>query len=57
LPPADTAARAAARDLQARNAQALESAFANGLSVLGYQRNDRGDGQFQLGRWDETFAY
>ena len=30
---------------------------ADGLSVLGYQRNDRGDGQFQLGRWDETFAY
>jgi len=49
--------RTAARDLQARNAQALESAFANGLVVLGYQRNDRGDGQFQLGRWDEHHAY
>ncbi|HSY34930.1 MAG TPA: GNAT family N-acetyltransferase [Acidobacteriaceae bacterium] len=56
-PPADTAARAAARDVQARNAQALESAFASGLAVLGYQRNDRGDGQFQLGRWDENHAY
>ncbi len=49
--------RAAARDVQARNAQALESAFANGLAVLGYQRNARGDGQFQLGRWDEHHHY
>ncbi|MGD0649086.1 MAG: GNAT family N-acetyltransferase [Acidobacteriaceae bacterium] len=56
-PPDGVAARAAARDLQARNAHALESAFANGLAVLGYQRNDRGDGQFQLGRWDEHHAY
>ncbi len=49
--------RATAREVQARNAQALETAFANGLAVLGYQRNDRGDGQFQLGRWDEHHAY
>jgi predicted GNAT superfamily acetyltransferase len=55
--PPDSTARAAARDLQARNAQALESAFANGLAVLGYQRNARGDGQFQLGRWDEPYTY
>ncbi len=56
-PPDSTNARAAARDLQARNAQALESAFANGLTVLNYQRNAHGDGQFQLGRWEETYAY
>ncbi len=49
--------RAAARDMQARNAHALETAFANGLAVLGYQRNDLGDGQFQLGRWDESHSY
>jgi len=49
--------RAAARDVQARNAHVLESAFADGLAVLGYQRNDRGDGQFQLGRWDEPHVY
>ena len=49
--------RAAARDLQARNAQALESAFARNLSVLSYQRNDRGDGTFLLGQWDEPYAY
>jgi len=54
---ASLADRAAARDLQSRNAHALESAFANGHAVLGYQRNDRGDGQFQLGRWDEHHVY
>jgi len=46
-----------ARDRQSRNAAALESAFARNLSVLGYQRNDRGDGTFLLGRWDESNAY
>jgi predicted GNAT superfamily acetyltransferase len=49
--------RDTARDVQARNAQALESAFARDLAVLGYQRNQRGDGQFLLGRWDEHHAY
>lgn len=49
--------RAAARELQAHNAKALESAFGQGLAVLGYQRNGRGDGQFQLGRWDESHVY
>ena len=49
--------RATARDLQARNAQALESAFASNLSVLGYQRNERGDGTFLLGHWDELHIY
>jgi predicted GNAT superfamily acetyltransferase len=29
-------------------------AFAGGLSVLGYERNGRGDGCFLLGRWDEA---
>ena len=56
-PPDDITARAAARDLQSHNASALESAFANGLAVLNYQRNAQGDGQFQLGHWDEHHAY
>ncbi|HEY5215175.1 MAG TPA: GNAT family N-acetyltransferase [Acidobacteriaceae bacterium] len=54
---ANPADRAAAIDVQARNAAALEAAFARNLSVLGYQRNDRGDGQFLLGRWDEPHNY
>jgi predicted GNAT superfamily acetyltransferase len=49
--------RGTARDVQARNAQALESAFARNLAVLGYQRNQRGDGQFLLGHWDEHHNY
>lgn len=46
-----------ALDLQTRNAQALESAFARKLTVLGYRRNPRGDGQFLLGPWDEHHAF
>ena len=55
--PDSATARANARDLQFRNAQALESAFSRNLTVLNYQRNDRGDGQFQLGHWDETYVF
>ena len=49
--------RDTARDLQASNAAALESAFARNLCVLGYQRTERGDGQFLLGHWDESHLY
>ena len=49
--------RTRAAEVQTRNAAALESAFARNLSVLGYQRNDQGDGQFLLGHWDEPYAY
>lgn len=49
--------RRTARDLQSRNAAALESAFARNLAVLGYQRTERGDGKFLLGHWDESHAY
>ena len=50
---ADPQHRDAARGVQARNALALETAFVAGLSVLGYQRNEHGDGHFQLGVWNE----
>jgi predicted GNAT superfamily acetyltransferase len=45
--------RAHACEVQRRNALKLESGFAKGLAVLGYQRNEAGDGAFQLGCWDE----
>ncbi len=48
--------RANAREVQRRNAQRLESGFARGLAVLGYQRSEAGDGAFQLGCWDESHA-
>jgi predicted GNAT superfamily acetyltransferase len=54
---ASSSERSNARDVQARNEQALESAFARNLAVLGYQRNQRGDGQFLLGQWDENHHY
>lgn len=49
--------RDAAIEVQARNAEALESAFGRGLAILGYQRNQRGDGEFLLGRWAEHHSY
>jgi predicted GNAT superfamily acetyltransferase len=43
--------------LQAANAMALQSAFARGLAVVGYERNKRGDGRFLLGKWDDDWRY
>ena len=51
------AERPKALEVQARNAAALESAFARGLSVLGYERSSEGDGTFLLGVWDENYEY
>jgi predicted GNAT superfamily acetyltransferase len=45
--------RPKAADLQARNAQLLQDAFRRGLAALGYARDEHGNGQFLLGRWDE----
>jgi predicted GNAT superfamily acetyltransferase len=49
--------RAEAGRIQAENAAALESAFARGQCVLGYQRAADGDGSFLLGVWDEPLGY
>jgi predicted GNAT superfamily acetyltransferase len=49
--------RTEARELQGRNAAVLESAFARGLAVLGYRRDERGDGRYLLGHWDEDHRY
>ena len=49
--------RGKALELQAANAAALESAFARGLAVIGYERAPEGDGRFLLGKWDEGFEY
>jgi predicted GNAT superfamily acetyltransferase len=51
------ATRDKARDVQEANATALEAAFAHGLAVLGYNRNEQGDGSYLLGKWDEDFSY
>ncbi len=49
--------RGAAREVQSRNAAAFEKAFADGFAVLGYERTQRGDGRFLLGKWNEQHAY
>ena len=49
--------RPQARALQAANQAALQSAFARGLAVIGYERNPHGDGRFLLGKWNENWKY
>lgn len=38
--------------LQSNNREALESAFARGLVIIGYELNHQGDGAYLLGPWD-----
>ena len=54
---ADPPSRAKAEEVQARNREAMQSAFARGLSCLGYERDAEGNGRFLLGRWDENWSY
>jgi len=46
----DPGRRSLAESLQTRNRLILESAFARGLAVIGYERCANGDGFFLLGR-------
>jgi predicted GNAT superfamily acetyltransferase len=49
--------RSRALDVQDRNREQLLSAFGDDLAVLGYERDDEGNGKFLLGRWDENWSY
>jgi len=49
--------RARALAVQERNHERFCAAFADRLSVLGYERDERGNGQFLLGEWDEGWRY
>jgi predicted GNAT superfamily acetyltransferase len=51
------ATRAQALAVQEQNRERFCAAFADGLSVLGYERDAHGDGQFLLGEWDEGWRY
>jgi predicted GNAT superfamily acetyltransferase len=51
------ATRAQALAVQANNRERFHQAFAEGLSVLGYERDDHGNGRFLLGAWDEAWRY
>jgi predicted GNAT superfamily acetyltransferase len=49
--------RAQALAVQARNRDVFQRAFAEALSVLGYERDEHGNGRFLLGGWDEAWQY
>lgn len=54
---ASTDTRARAKDVQEHNRGQFLKAFADGLAVLGYERDDGGNGKFLLGRWGEAWSY
>jgi predicted GNAT superfamily acetyltransferase len=49
--------RTRARDVQELNREQFVRSFSQGLAVLGYQRDEEGNGKFLLGRWDEPWSY
>jgi predicted GNAT superfamily acetyltransferase len=51
---AEAATRKQALAVQQSNRERFNRAFAEGLSVLGYERDEHGNGQFLLGEWDEA---
>jgi len=53
----EAATRSRALAVQERNHGKFIQAFADGLSVLGYERDANGDGRFLLGSWDEPLIY
>jgi predicted GNAT superfamily acetyltransferase len=54
---ASPATRSQAKEVQDRNREQFVKAFADGLAVLGYERDQQGNGKFLLGQWDEKWAY
>jgi predicted GNAT superfamily acetyltransferase len=54
---AATASRARALEIQDRNRERLTKAFGEGLSVLGYERDEKGNGRFLLDTWSENWNY
>jgi len=51
---AEAATRKQALSVQQSNREQFNRAFADGLSVLGYERDEHGNGRFLLGDWDEA---
>ena len=49
--------RAKAQQVQERNREQFLRAFAEGLAVLGYERDAEGNGRFLLSQWDEKWSY
>ena len=49
--------RRRAKEVQDLNREQFVKAFADGLAVLGYERDQQGSGNFLLGRWEEKWMY
>jgi predicted GNAT superfamily acetyltransferase len=49
--------RARAQDVQNHNREQFLDAFSEGLAVLGYERDQDGNGKFVLGHWEEKWFY
>ena len=49
--------RVQAKQVQEGNREKFLRAFADGLAVLGYERDAEGNGKFLLGHWDEKWSY
>jgi predicted GNAT superfamily acetyltransferase len=49
--------RSQAKQVQDRNREQFVKAFAEGLTVLGYECDQQGSGNFLLGRWEEKWMY
>jgi predicted GNAT superfamily acetyltransferase len=54
---ASVTTRSQAKEVQDRNREQFEKAFADGLAVLGYERDQQGSGKFLFGRWEEKWNY
>jgi len=54
---ASPAHRGQALEVQQRNRRLFLEYFENGLAVLAYERDARGNGKYILGRWDENWSY
>jgi len=54
---AQDATRERAAEVQLRNREALLAAFADGLAILGHERDPLGNGALLLARWDEDWSY
>lgn len=49
--------RGRAQQIQESNREHFLEAFADGLAVLGYERDNSGNGKFLLARWDEPWSF
>jgi predicted GNAT superfamily acetyltransferase len=54
---ASSATRGRAQEVQDCNRPRFVQAFADGLAVLGYERDKAGNGKFLLGRWEDKWEY